>query len=163
MWKRWRLAGRHWHAVWLARGRVWRSAVHGRAVRWVDRLESSILHHGLERARVEQFGLLDQAVDHDLGCGLHLLLDKANHGDIALDLDVLANVQALWRRRRAQLLWLRWFAWLVSANLPLIPEVYIGRGVGVSLQAKGKVVKNAAKLDGAAAHLANAGNVLDAL
>ena len=128
-----------------------RPVVPSRAVCRIDCLELAIFHQRLQLAGIEQFGLFDQALDHDLGGSLHLLPDEADHGDIALDLDVLADVQAFWRGGGTKFPGLGRLAGLVAADLPFVAHVDIGRRVRVSLQAEGQVVEDAAELDGAAA------------
>lgn len=68
------------------------------SVGWVVGFEFAVLHHALEDAGVEELGFLDEALDHLLRGGLCFFLDEADHRDVALDLNVLAQVETLWRR-----------------------------------------------------------------
>lgn len=139
----------------------------GGAVVGVDRLELAVLHHGLEHAGVEQLGLFDDALDHLPVGGLELRLDEADHGDVGLDLDVLAQVQAVGggaEGLEANLAMLgRLDAGLVAADAVRVAQVNVHGRVDVRLQAPGHVVEAAVELDLAGAQLARAGQELDAL
>jgi hypothetical protein len=62
------------------------------SVGWVVGFEFTIFHHALEDARIKKFGFLDQTLHHLLGCGLCFFLDEGDHGDVALYLNVFAQV-----------------------------------------------------------------------
>ena len=148
-------------------GRVRRGCVVGGhrvgAVGRVDRLEPTVFHHGKQDAGVEQLGFADEAVDERLGGGLGLLLHKGDHGDVALDLDVFAQVEALGGRVDAELRDLARLAGLVAGDAPRVAQVDVHGRVDVRLQAPGHVVEAAAEGDAAGAQPAHARHELDAL
>lgn len=124
---------RQWHLVRLCR-RCLRRFVHGACpVCWIEGFEFAVLHHALQDTSIQKFSLLDQTLHQHFGRCLCFFLDEANHGQVAFDLDVLAQVQALWWRTQSQLLCHGGFSWLVSAYLPLVPQIDACRGIGVSL------------------------------
>lgn len=153
-------AGRHDEGVAPLDGRL------GEVVGVVG-LEPPVLHHGLEHAGIQQLGLFDDALDHLLASGLGLGLDEADHGDVALDLDVLAEVQAVGggtQLLQANLALLgRLDAGLVAGDAVLVAHVDAERDVDVGLQAPGHVVEAAVEGDLAGADVAHAGDELDAL
>lgn len=126
-------------------------------------LEFAVFHHALQDAGVEEFCLLDQALDHFLRGGLRFLLDEGDHGDVAFDLNILAQVEALWWRAESEFLGDWGFAGLVAANLPFVAQVDAGGGVGVCLQAPGHVVEASVEFDCAAAQFPDSLDVLDLL
>lgn len=95
--------------------------------------ELAVLHHALDDAGVEELGFLDHALYHLLRGGLHFLLDETYHRHIALDLNVLAQIEAVWWRTESKLPWLHWFARLVPAYLPFVAQVDPGRRIRVRL------------------------------
>lgn len=133
----------------------------------VDCPELAVLHHCFQNTSVEKLGLLNDALDHLLVGGLELGLDKADHGDVGLDLDVFAQVQAVRggsEGLEANLAMLRRLdSRLVAANAIRVAQIDVEGSVDVSLQAPGHVVEAAVELDPAPAHLANARDDLDAL
>lgn len=138
-----------------------------RAVIGVDRLEFAVLHHGFQDASIEQLGLFDDALDHFLVGGLELGLDKADHGDVGLDLDVFAEIQAIAggsEGLEANLAMLRRLdSGLVAANAVRVAQIDVHGRIDVSLEAPGHVMKAAIELDLARAEPAHAGEDLDAL
>lgn len=139
----------------------------GGAVVGVDGLELAILHHGLQNTSIEQLGLFNDALDHFLVGSLELGLDKADHGDVGLDLDIFAEIQAVGRgpeRFEANLANLGGLeSRLVAADAVLVAQIDIQRRIDVRLQTPGHVVEAAIELDPAPAELAHAGDDLDAL
>ena len=130
----------------------------------VHSLEPAILNHGLQLAGVEQLGLFQQARDEDGRGLLHALLDIGDHGEVAGDLNVLLQVEAVGGGLAAELAGFGVdLAGLGALDLVLDAQVDAGGGVGVGLQAPGHVVEDALEADLAAAHPAHAGDVLDAL
>lgn len=65
-----------------------------RSVGGIGGLELPLVEHGTQDSGVDQLGLLDESIDHGLGGCLHFLLDKAHHGGITLDLNVLPEVES---------------------------------------------------------------------
>lgn len=103
----------------------------------VESLELTVLNHRVEDAGVEKLGLLDNPVDHLLARLLQLGLDKADHGHVALDFDVLPEIQAVGRctegfQTYLLLLW-RLDSWLVTGNAILVPQVDVHGRVDVCL------------------------------
>lgn len=137
------------------------------AIIGVDRLELAVLHHCLQNTGIEQLGLLNDALDHLLVGSLELGLDEADHGDVGLDLDVFAEVQAVRggsKGLEANLAMLRRLdSRLVAANAIRVAQIDVQGSVDVSLETPGHVVEAAVELDPAPAHLANARNHLDTL
>jgi len=125
--------------------------------------EFAVFHHALQDAGVEQFRLLDQALDHFLRGGLRFLLDKGDHGDVTFDLNVFAQVEPFRWRAESEFLGDGRFAGLVAADLPFVAQVDAGGGVGVCLQAPGHVVEASVELDCAAAQFPDSLDVLDLL
>lgn len=138
-----------------------------RPVGGVDCLELAVLDHGLQHAGVEELGLLDDARDHLLAGGLELGAHEAGHGDVAADLDIFTKIQAVdgdAEAGHADLGLVRGLdAGLVAVDAVLDADVDVHGGVGVCLQAPGHVVEAAVEGDLAGAHLADAGDELDAL
>lgn len=137
------------------------------AVVGVDRPELAVLHHGFQNTSIEQLGLLNDALDHLLVGGLELGLDEADHGDIGLDLDVFAQVQAVRGGSKgfeANLSMLRRLdSRLIAANAIRVAQIDVQGSIDVSLEAPGHVVEAAVELDLAPAHLANARDDLNTL
>lgn len=137
-------------------------AIHG-----VDCFELAVLHHGLENAGIKELGLFDDALDHLAVGRLELGSHKGDHGDVALELDVFAQVEAVGGGSQASQanlarLW-RLDAGLVAADAILVAQVNVHGRIDVRLQAPGHVVEAAVELDLAGAHLAHSGDHLDAL
>lgn len=133
----------------------------------VDRLELAVLDHGGENTSVEQLGLFDNSLNHLFAGNLELGLDKGDHGNVALDLNIFPQVQAIGGRAEAleaNLAMLRAFdARLVAADTITIAQIDVQRRVDVRLQTPRHVVEAAVESDQAGADLAHAGNILDAL
>lgn len=133
----------------------------------VDCPELAVLHHCLQNTSIEQLGLLNDALDHLFVGGLELCLDKADHGDVGLDLDVFAKVQAVRggsEGLEANLAMLRRLdSRLVAANAIRVAQIDVQGSVDVRLETPGHVVEAAVELDLAPAHLANARDDLDTL
>lgn len=137
------------------------------SVGWVDRPELSILDHCLKHSGIQQLRLLDDALDHLAAGLLQLRLNKAEHCDVALDFDVLPQIQAV--RRHAELFQpnLRDFGCLntrlVAGNAILVSKVNTHGCVDMSLEAPRHIMEAAIELDSRGPHLPNPGHDLDAL
>lgn len=133
----------------------------------VDGLELPVRDHGLQHARIEQLRLLDDSGHHFLARGLELRLDKVDHGDVTANLDILAQVESVCGYAEPGHTDFgrlgRFDAGLVAVDFVLDPDVDVHGRVGVRLQAPGHIVEAAVEADLAGAHLADAGDVLDAL
>lgn len=151
LWKVGRMRWRHGHLVWLCGRWLGRSVIGFSPVGWVVCGEFTIFHHALEDTGVEKLGFLDEALHHLFGSSLGFLFDEADHGHVALDLNVLAQIQALGWRTKPQLSRLWWLPWLVSANLPFISQVDTGWRICVCLEAPWHIVEASVELDCAAA------------
>lgn len=121
----------------------------------------------MENASIKELGLFDDALDHFPVGSLELGSDKGNHGNVALELDVFAEVEAVGGGSQAfqanlASLW-RLDSRLVATNAILVAQVNVHGRVDVSLQAPGHVVKAAIELDLAGTHLAHSRDNLDAL
>ena len=143
----------------LRTGRGRELVLHGR----VHRFQPPVLEEGLQLAGVEQLGLLEQPRDHDGRRLLHVLLDERDHGEVAHNLDVLLQIQAVGGRLVAQLARRPRLPRLVALDLVLDAHVDAGGGVGVRLQAPRHVVEDALEADLATAHLAHPRHELDPL
>jgi len=117
----------------------------------------------VQHAGVEQLGLLDHAVDHDFGRAAHLRLDKRHHGDVALNLNVFAQVEALGGGADSKLFRFWRLAGLVAADTPIVAHVDIHGSVDVGLDAPRHVVEAALEADLTGTHLAHSRHVLDSL
>jgi hypothetical protein len=137
------------------------------AVGWVDRPELPVFNHCLERTRVQQLRLFDDALHHFTAGLLQLRLYEADDGEVALDLDILPQIQSVcWHTERPQAnLWDlgRLDSRLVAGNAVLVPQVDVHGRVDVSLEAPWHVMEAAVEFDDRRAHLADTGNHLDAL
>lgn len=151
-----------------ARSSVW--AAHRwqiRTVVGVHSLELAILKHGLQRARVEELCLFDDAINHVLTGLLELRLDEAHHGNVALDLGLLAQIET--GRGDAQALHAefallrRLDARLVATNAVLVAQIDAHWGIDVGLQAPRHVVETTIEGNLAGAKLADTRNHLDSL
>jgi hypothetical protein len=133
------------------------------AVCRVDGFQFPVLHHGEQDSRVQELGLLDQAVHKNFRRSHHFLLDKRHHGDVALDLDVLTQIQPVRRRPNAHLRRLPRLVGLVPRNAPIVLQIHPHRSVGVGLQSPGQIVKAAVELYSTGTYPPRAGHELDAL
>lgn len=112
----------------LGRSKSWRSKVDGVGpIIGVDGLELAILKHSFEYARVEQLCFLNDALDHLFGGGLELSLDEADDSNVAPDLDIFAEVEAIrgyaeLRHADLERLW-RLHSRLVSSDAILVPQL----------------------------------------
>ena len=133
----------------------------------VDRLELAILDHSLKNTGIQQLGLLDDAPHHLAAGFLRLRLDKTHNCDVALDLNVLSQVQPIRgraKRLHANLWDLGWLeAGLVASDAVRVSQVDVHRGVYVSLQAPRHVMEAAVELDNRGPHLPEARDDLEAL
>lgn len=98
---------------------------------------------------LEHMCLLHQPV-HQLAMALfERFLDKPHHHDVALHLDVLADVQALPRRANAELRGRLGFTGQRAADAPFRADVEAEGRIDVRLQAVGEVVEAGVIGDGA--------------
>jgi hypothetical protein len=74
---------------------------------------------------------------------LKSLFDKAGHDDVALHLDILADVKASGWSADAKLNRLGSLAWDCAANCPLVTNVKTHGSVAMSLDTEGQVVESA--------------------
>lgn len=134
---------------------------------WIDGLEPAVQHHGLQDAGIEQFCLFHDALHHLPVGGLGLRLDEAGHGDVALELNVFAQIQSVGRGAQGLQSNLAPFggldARLVPGDLVPVPQIDVEGGVDVRLQPPGHVVEASVERDFAGAHVADARDQLDFL
>ena len=94
-------------------------------------------------------------------------LDEAHHGNVALDFNVISQVQPiLWRPQTLQPnlpLLRRLHAWLIALDAIVDPQVNICGSVDVSLEPPGHIVEAAVEGDVAGTHLADTRDPLHAL
>lgn len=136
------------------------------AVGGIDGRELAILEHGLEDSSIHKLGLLDQTRQHVLARLPHLSFNKRHHGDVALEFDVLTEVQAIFGgaelfEANLDLLW--GLAGLVALDAVLVAHVNVHGSINVRLQAPGHIVEASIELNLARAQLTSARDVLNAL
>jgi hypothetical protein len=112
-----------------------------RPIHGVDRLQLAILNHSLQDTGVQQLSFADDAIHHLLAGRLLLRLDEAHHADVTSDLDVFAEVEAIFGHAEgleAEFALFGGFdARLVAANVVSDANVDAERDVGVRLEAEG--------------------------
>lgn len=143
-------------------GSVWSRPVVG-----IDSLEFAILHHSHKNTSIQQLGLLDNALHHFLVCGFSLRLDEANHGDVALDLNILAKIKPIrWRTERFETnfaLLRRFNTGLITSDAVLVSHVDVEWRIDVRLQTPRHVVETAVESDFARPDASHSRHKLNAL